>query len=68
MAFVVLQRCWPLTEVLIVSIIRVGLAETKKFAEGYDAIFGKGKKQTAEEPKDVKKPESKAGKKKNKKK
>jgi hypothetical protein len=24
-----------------VSIIRVGLAETKKFAEGYDAIFGK---------------------------
>ncbi len=50
------------------SIIRVGLAETKKFAEGYDAIFGKAKKQTAEEPKDVKKPESKAGKKKNKKK
>jgi len=27
-----------------VSIIRVGLAETKKFAEGYDAIFGKKKK------------------------
>jgi hypothetical protein len=26
-----------------VSIIRVGLAETKNFAEGYDAIFG-GKK------------------------
>ena len=24
-----------------VSIVRVGLAETKKFAEGYDAIFGK---------------------------
>jgi hypothetical protein len=24
-----------------VSIIRVGLAETKKFAEGYDLIFGK---------------------------
>jgi hypothetical protein len=23
------------------SIVRVGLAETKKFAEGYDAIFGK---------------------------
>ncbi len=22
------------------SIVRVGLAETKKFAEGYDAIFG----------------------------
>ena len=25
------------------SIIRVGLAETKHFAEGYDAIFGKSK-------------------------
>ena len=25
------------------SIIRVGLAETKNFAEGYDAIFGKKK-------------------------
>jgi hypothetical protein len=25
------------------SIVRVGLAETKKFAEGYDAIFGKKK-------------------------
>jgi hypothetical protein len=24
-----------------VSIVRVGLAETKKFAEGYDAIFGR---------------------------
>jgi len=24
-----------------VSIVRVGLAETKKFSEGYDAIFGK---------------------------
>jgi hypothetical protein len=24
-----------------VSIIRVGLAETKNFAEGYEAIFGK---------------------------
>ena len=23
------------------SIVRIGLAETKKFAEGYDAIFGK---------------------------
>jgi hypothetical protein len=28
------------------SIIRVGLAETKKYSEGYDAIFGK-----KEEPK-----------------
>jgi hypothetical protein len=26
-----------------VSIIRVGLAETKNFADGYDAIFGKKK-------------------------
>ena len=23
------------------SIVRIGLAETKKFSEGYDAIFGK---------------------------
>ncbi len=30
------------------SIVRVGLAETKKFAEGYDAIFGK-KKQDQEQ-------------------
>jgi hypothetical protein len=34
-----------------VSIVRVGLAETKKFAEGYDAIFGKKKATTeAEKP------------------
>ncbi len=26
------------------SIVRVGLAETKNFAEGYDAIFGARKK------------------------
>lgn len=25
------------------SIIRIGLAETKNFSEGYDAIFGKKK-------------------------
>ncbi len=25
------------------SIVRVGLSETKKFAEGYDAIFGRKK-------------------------
>ena len=30
--------------VVLVSIIRIGLAETKKFAEGYSAIFGKKKK------------------------
>ena len=28
-----------------VSIIRVGLAETKKFSEGYEAIFGKKKEE-----------------------
>jgi hypothetical protein len=28
---------------VFVSIVRVGLAETKKFAEGYEAIFGKDK-------------------------
>ena len=35
------------------SIIRVGLAETKNFAEGYDAIFGKKttpKKTTKKKP------------------
>jgi hypothetical protein len=26
-----------------VSIVRIGLAETDKFAEGYEAIFGKAK-------------------------
>jgi hypothetical protein len=26
-----------------VSIVRIGLAETKHFADGYDAIFGKKK-------------------------
>jgi hypothetical protein len=30
-------------EVGAVSIVRVGLAETKKFSEGYDAIFSKKK-------------------------
>jgi hypothetical protein len=33
-----------------VSIIRVGLSETKKFAEGYDAIFRK-KSAKAKKPK-----------------
>jgi hypothetical protein len=43
----------PIREESYVSIVRVGLAETKKFAEGYEAIFGK--KQTAEtkRPKDA---------------
>jgi hypothetical protein len=30
-----------------VSIIRVGLAETKNFSEGYEAIFGRKKKGAA---------------------
>jgi hypothetical protein len=29
------------------SIVRVGLSETKNFAEGYDAIFGKKKERPA---------------------
>lgn len=33
------------------SIIRVGLAETKNFADGYDRIFGK-KEEVQEEKKD----------------
>ena len=39
------------------SIVRIGLGETKHFAEGYDLIFGnkkkpaKAKKQTAAKPK-----------------
>jgi hypothetical protein len=36
------KRCSP--GGTFVSIVRVGLAETKKFAEGYDAIFSKKKK------------------------
>jgi hypothetical protein len=34
-----------------VSIVRVGLAETKKFAEGWDAIFGKKTKAVKAAPK-----------------
>lgn len=30
------------------SIVRIGLAETKKFAEGYEAIFGKKKEEKQE--------------------
>ena len=43
------------------SIVRIGLAETKKFAEGYDAIFGKRKKDeaAADQPKAAKKPAAK---------
>ena len=31
------------------SIVRIGLAETRKFAEGYEAIFG-GKKKKDDKP------------------
>jgi hypothetical protein len=34
-----------------VSIVRIGLAETKGFSDGYDAIFGGKKKAAAAEPK-----------------
>jgi hypothetical protein len=40
-------------EVLVVSIIRIGLAETKHFSEGYEAIFG-GKKKKDDQEKPVK--------------
>jgi hypothetical protein len=33
-----------------VSIIRVGLAETKNFSEGYEAIFGKRKAKVSKKP------------------
>jgi hypothetical protein len=59
------NRFLEATEDHFVSIIRVGLAETKKFAEGYDAIFGK-KKSTAKKDKPAAK--GAAGKKKKKKK
>jgi hypothetical protein len=38
-----------------VSIVRVGLAETKNFAEGYEAIFGKQKASGEKPAKSVKK-------------
>jgi hypothetical protein len=34
-----------------VSIVRIGLSETKHFAEGYEAIFGKKKEAAAKKPK-----------------
>jgi hypothetical protein len=47
-----------------VSIIRIGLAETKHFSEGYSAIFGKkaakGKKPKATAKSGAKKPKKKA--------
>jgi hypothetical protein len=38
------KGCSDIEEETFVSIVRVGLAETKNFAEGYDAIFGSKKK------------------------
>lgn len=35
------------------SIVRVGLAETKNFAAGYEAIFGKKKTSASKKPKAV---------------
>ena len=50
------------------SIVRVGLAETKNFAEGYEAIFGKKKEKKDEKDESGAKAETakkkKAGKKK----
>jgi ribosomal protein L9 len=48
-----------------VSIIRVGLAETKNFSEGYEAIFGTKKKpaKKATEAKAAKKTKKKKAKK-----
>jgi hypothetical protein len=34
-----------------VSIVRIGLAETGKFADGYEAIFGKKKTRTPKKAK-----------------
>lgn len=48
------------------SIVRIGLAETHKFAQGYDAIFGKNKKKTAPTKKAKAKPKGSVVKKKKK--
>ncbi|MBI2805720.1 MAG: hypothetical protein HYX68_12140 [Planctomycetes bacterium] len=53
------------------SIVRIGLAETKKFAQGYEAIFGVKKKKAPEDEtegkQDAPKKAAKTGKKKGKK-
>jgi len=49
-----------------VSIIRIGLAQTKSFSEGYDAIFGK--KEKSPKKKEATAQEAEAPKKKGKKK
>ena len=53
-------------EVRDVSIVRIGLAETKHFSEGYEAIFGAKKKPAAgkgKKPAKKAKPAKKKGKK-----
>lgn len=57
-----------LTEDVYVSIVRVGLAETKNFAEGYEAIFGKKKAGESKKTKAVAKTSGAKKKKKTKKK
>jgi hypothetical protein len=54
----------PMREEVFVSIVRIGLAETKNFAEGYEAIFGKKKTSEAKKTKAVVKKKKKTGKKK----
>jgi hypothetical protein len=49
------------------SIVRIGLAETDKFGEGYDAIFGKKRVKAANESKKAAKPNKAKAKKKTKK-
>jgi hypothetical protein len=57
-----------LWEVLAMSIVRIGLAETKNFKEGYASIFGGKKKKDDETPQPkAKKKTAKAAKKKAKK-
>ena len=44
------------------SIIRIGLAQTKQFSEGYDAIFGDKKKAAAKPAKNPAKAKAKPAK------
>ncbi len=41
------------------SIVRVGLAETKGFSEGYEAIFGKKKDENEQEKNETKQEQEK---------
>jgi len=47
------RRFTVLREEVLVSIVRIGLAETKNFSEGYEAIFGKKKATVSKKPKTV---------------